>query len=187
MTCNEGYLFTLWSDLLSFSCDANPYLIAITYVVIWDTWRRRSTVPITIPLICAHDHGFVPFSIISRPRSVCAAELGQWLRSVRTRSTFAHHEWLTHSAGALCCFSVDIDAVAGWLGSYQGEDSTSDISRGKITIPPFEGIPTDFTSQASSQAQSGPGGFSSSSRNTRSRRHGSYQGIRSTRSRRNVR
>ena len=32
--------------------------------------------------------------------------------------------------GAKCCISVDIDAVAGWLGSYQGEDSTSDISRG---------------------------------------------------------
>ncbi|KAI9852152.1 MAG: hypothetical protein M1824_002147 [Vezdaea acicularis] len=31
---------------------------------------------------------------------------------------------------ALVCFSVDIDAVAGWLGSYGGEDSTSDISRG---------------------------------------------------------
>jgi peptidoglycan/xylan/chitin deacetylase (PgdA/CDA1 family) len=25
---------------------------------------------------------------------------------------------------------VDIDAVAGWLGSYGGEDSSSDISRG---------------------------------------------------------
>ncbi|MCJ1382105.1 hypothetical protein MMC17_005217 [Xylographa soralifera] len=31
---------------------------------------------------------------------------------------------------ALCCISVDIDAVAGWLGSYGGEDSSSDISRG---------------------------------------------------------
>ncbi|MCJ1466403.1 hypothetical protein MMC07_005022 [Pseudocyphellaria aurata] len=31
---------------------------------------------------------------------------------------------------ALCCIAVDIDAVAGWLGSYGGEDSTSDISRG---------------------------------------------------------
>ncbi|KAI9841674.1 MAG: hypothetical protein M1837_000468 [Sclerophora amabilis] len=31
---------------------------------------------------------------------------------------------------ALCCISVDIDAVAGWLGSYGGEDSTSDVSRG---------------------------------------------------------
>lgn len=28
-------------------------------------------------------------------------------------------------------YGVDIDAVAGWLGSYGGEDSTSDISRGK--------------------------------------------------------
>lgn len=37
--------------------------------------------------------------------------------------------WLT-GLGALCCISVDIDAVAGWLGSYGGEDSTSDISRG---------------------------------------------------------
>ncbi len=30
----------------------------------------------------------------------------------------------------LCCFGVDIDAVAGWLGSYGGEDSPSDIQRG---------------------------------------------------------
>ena len=26
-------------------------------------------------------------------------------------------------------YGVDIDAVAGWLGSYKGEDSTSDISQ----------------------------------------------------------
>ncbi|KAL1651217.1 hypothetical protein SLS58_000555 [Diplodia intermedia] len=30
----------------------------------------------------------------------------------------------------LVSYGVDIDAVAGWLGSYGGEDSTSDISRG---------------------------------------------------------
>jgi peptidoglycan/xylan/chitin deacetylase (PgdA/CDA1 family) len=30
----------------------------------------------------------------------------------------------------LCGYGVDIDAVAGWLGSYGGEDSSSDISRG---------------------------------------------------------
>ena len=35
---------------------------------------------------------------------------------------------------ALCCISVDIDAVAGWLGSYGGEDSTSDISRGEQAL-----------------------------------------------------
>lgn len=30
----------------------------------------------------------------------------------------------------LVSYGVDIDAVAGWLGSYGGEDSTNDISRG---------------------------------------------------------
>jgi len=30
----------------------------------------------------------------------------------------------------LCAFGVDVDAVAGWLGSYGGEDSPNDISRG---------------------------------------------------------
>ena len=29
----------------------------------------------------------------------------------------------------LVSYGVDIDAVAGWLGSYGGEDSVSDISR----------------------------------------------------------
>jgi peptidoglycan/xylan/chitin deacetylase (PgdA/CDA1 family) len=37
---------------------------------------------------------------------------------------------LTQALGALVSISVDIDAVAGWLGSYGGQDSTSDISRG---------------------------------------------------------
>jgi peptidoglycan/xylan/chitin deacetylase (PgdA/CDA1 family) len=30
----------------------------------------------------------------------------------------------------LCAFGVDVDAAAGWLGSYGGEDSPDDISRG---------------------------------------------------------
>src|SRR6218665_3171623 len=30
----------------------------------------------------------------------------------------------------LCGFGVDVEAVAGWLGSYGGEDSPGDISRG---------------------------------------------------------
>lgn len=30
----------------------------------------------------------------------------------------------------LCSFGVDVDAVAGWIGSYGGEDSPDDISRG---------------------------------------------------------
>jgi hypothetical protein len=32
-------------------------------------------------------------------------------------------------------YGVDIDAVAGWLGSYGGEDSVSDISRGTFPFP----------------------------------------------------
>lgn len=33
----------------------------------------------------------------------------------------------------LVSYGVDIDAVAGWLGSYGGEDSVNDISRGGLT------------------------------------------------------
>ncbi len=32
-----------------------------------------------------------------------------------------------------CAFGIDIDAVAGWLGSYGGEDSPDDISRGMFS------------------------------------------------------
>lgn len=32
-------------------------------------------------------------------------------------------------------YGVDIDAVAGWLGSYGGEDSSNDISRGTYKTP----------------------------------------------------
>ena len=30
----------------------------------------------------------------------------------------------------LITYGVDVDAVSGWLGSYGGQDSTNDISRG---------------------------------------------------------
>ena len=33
----------------------------------------------------------------------------------------------------LCAFGIDVDAVAGWLGSYGGEDSPCDISRGMFS------------------------------------------------------
>lgn len=36
----------------------------------------------------------------------------------------------TSSKRVLCGFGVDVDAVSGWLGSYGGEDSPNDISRG---------------------------------------------------------
>ncbi|MSO53886.1 MAG: polysaccharide deacetylase [Rhodospirillales bacterium] len=32
-----------------------------------------------------------------------------------------------------CAFGIDVDAVAGWLGSYGGEDSPLDISRGMFS------------------------------------------------------
>ena len=36
----------------------------------------------------------------------------------------------------LVSYGVDIDAIAGWLGSYKGEDSQSDISRGNFLLVP---------------------------------------------------
>ena len=33
----------------------------------------------------------------------------------------------------LCAYGVDVDAVGGWLGSYGGEDSPCDISRGMFS------------------------------------------------------
>lgn len=37
------------------------------------------------------------------------------------------------------CYGIDVDCVAGWLGSYGGEDSPCDISRGvfagRVGIP----------------------------------------------------
>ncbi|KAF4633944.1 hypothetical protein G7Y89_g4175 [Cudoniella acicularis] len=44
----------------------------------------------------------------------------------------------------LCGHGVDIDAVAGWLGSYGGEDSTSDISRGPYILSFQDEILTVF-------------------------------------------
>jgi peptidoglycan-N-acetylglucosamine deacetylase len=32
-----------------------------------------------------------------------------------------------------CSIGIDIDALAGWLGSYGGEDSPDDISRGMFS------------------------------------------------------
>lgn len=37
----------------------------------------------------------------------------------------------------LVSYGVDVDAVAGWLGSYGGEDSVSDISRGQYKEAAF--------------------------------------------------
>jgi len=40
---------------------------------------------------------------------------------------------MTERKEILCAFGIDVDAVAGWLGSYGGEDSPLDISRGMFS------------------------------------------------------
>ena len=40
---------------------------------------------------------------------------------------------MTQRKEILCAFGIDVDAVAGWLGSYGGEDSPLDISRGMFS------------------------------------------------------
>ena len=49
-------------------------------------------------------------------------------------------------------YAVDIDAVAGWLGSYGGEDSSSDISRGMFSLALFQ-YATDTNQKACGRAQ----------------------------------
>ena len=48
----------------------------------------------------------------------------------------------------LCAYGVDFDAVAGWLGSYGGEDSPLDISRGlfagEVGVPRLLDLFRDF-------------------------------------------
>ena len=48
----------------------------------------------------------------------------------------------------LCAYGVDFDAVAGWLGSYGGEDSPLDISRGlfagEVGVPRLLDLFHDF-------------------------------------------
>ena len=52
----------------------------------------------------------------------------------------------------LISYGVDVDAVAGWLGSYGGQDSTNDISRG-WPLGGFHGRVTTDTYQASLQGR----------------------------------
>jgi hypothetical protein len=67
--------------------------------------------------VCPHAH---PISILNFP--VSPGELPIAKSSCRV---------VMGKKKVLVSYGVDIDAVAGWLGSYGGEDSTSDISRGE--------------------------------------------------------
>lgn len=55
----------------------------------------------------------------------------KWVKKVNNVIFSFPYRVLT-ALGVQCCYGVDIDAVCGWLGSYGGEDSVSDISRGKF-------------------------------------------------------
>lgn len=59
-------------------------------------------------------------------------ESSEWERSECWSATvwYGRVHDIVYRADHLEHEGVDIDAVAGWLGSYGGEDSTSDISRG---------------------------------------------------------
>lgn len=85
----------------------------------------------------------------------------------------------------LVCYGVDIDAVAGWLGSYGGEDSTSDISRG--LFPAHEHVlskAATYNAQVSGPEPKAHAAFSNSLTNTRSSRRGSFPGTPSIHSQR---
>ena len=63
-------------------------------------------------------------------------------------------------------YGIDIDAVAGWLGSYGGEDSVSDISRGTTPSAAFNSSSILTTPQASGPATTAHPASSNSSKNT---------------------
>lgn len=80
-------------------------------------------------------------------------------------------------------YGVDVDAVAGWLGSYGGEDSTNDISRGMYAEDNLREETDKTVSDTSSTqdflpAQLEPEEFSSYLTNTTSKAHGSSPVIR---------
>jgi len=58
-----------------------------------------------------------------QPRPLIQPTTGSTSLASRSRSSGGRKE-------ILCAIGVDVDAVAGWLGSYGGEDSPCDISRG---------------------------------------------------------
>jgi hypothetical protein len=74
----------------------------------------------------------------------------------------------------LVSYGVDIDAIAGWLGSYKGEDSTSDVSRGTADLFNGKHIPVLRLAQVIWPARLAYADCSSCLRSTTSRLLGSY-------------
>src|SRR5436305_12215570 len=61
-----------------------------------------------------------------QPRSLVPSRTAQSARSARSSPRTAG----SGKKEIFCAIGVDVDAVAGWLGSYGGETSPCDISRG---------------------------------------------------------
>src|SRR5215212_5327339 len=55
---------------------------------------------------------------------------GQQLRQRRAARPLNSSKEEDVAKEVFCTFGIDVDAVAGWLGSYGGEDSPCDITRG---------------------------------------------------------
>lgn len=69
-------------------------------------------------------------SFVASPRTFACQDLFEVYTWDLTISIPPHQHASMGKKRVLVGYGVDIDAVAGWLGSYKGEDSTSDISRG---------------------------------------------------------
>src|SRR5579863_2404409 len=84
-----------------------------------------------------------------QPRSLVTSRTADSARSARSTARSG-----SGKKDILCAIGVDVDAVAGWLGSYGGENSPCDISRGlfagEIGVPRLVklfdrlGIPTSW-------------------------------------------
>ena len=84
-----------------------------------------------------------------QPRSLVTSRTADSARSARSMSRGSGGK-----KEILCAIGVDVDAVAGWLGSYGGENSPCDISRGlfagEVGVPRLVqlfdrlGIPTSW-------------------------------------------
>jgi hypothetical protein len=69
------------------------------------------------------------------------AQFQNVLGSLGVKPAVAAKEAVKGKKRVLISYGVDVDAVAGWLGSYGGEDSANDISRGKRL---FRYTPAEF-------------------------------------------
>jgi len=71
-----------------------------------------------------------PSTAVLTPQTQTRSSPVNYLPSRRDQRAVCLFEEMNMPQDIKCVFGVDIDAVGGWLGSYGGEDSPSDIQRG---------------------------------------------------------